>query len=84
MTAYDDNGTILTDSEGLIFDRGANYPLWHIIKPSDYRLMPEGDVALLEGDVDEAMRLYEKAARTGDTRSSMAYEALVAYRNYSL
>lgn len=46
--------------------------------------MPEGDVALLEGDVDEAMRLYEKAARTGDTRSSMAYEALVAYRNYSL
>jgi len=84
VTAYDDNGTILTDSEGLIFDRGANYPLWHIIKPSDYRLMPEGDVALLEGDVDEAMRLYEKAARTGDTRSSMAYEALVAYRNYSL
>ncbi len=83
VIAYDPYGSRITDSEGLVFDRGANYPLWQISDPNDPSLLLDGDRALLNSQIDDAARQYEQAAQAGCDLAADALEALQHYLSTS-
>ncbi len=76
VTAYGDNGLVLSDSDGLIYDNSGIYPLFHILEPEDSRLVPEGDRLLLQGEYEEALESYRSAAAEGDAAAAASAEAL--------
>ena len=83
VSAYDRNNKRITDSEGLVFDRGANYPLWSIKNPQNSNQLLRGDLALLAGDSEKALELYAQEMDGGNTKAKTAYEALLHYKEFS-
>ena len=76
VTAYGDNGLVLSDSDGLIYDNSGIYPLFHILEPEQSGLVSEGDRLLLQGNYEEALESYRSAAADGDTAAAASAEAL--------
>jgi tetratricopeptide (TPR) repeat protein len=82
ISTYDQNNKRITDSEGLVFDRGANYPLWTITDTDNPNLLLKGDTALLAGDSELALQLYAQEMAEGNAQAKTAYEAMSHYLEF--
>jgi tetratricopeptide (TPR) repeat protein len=76
VSAYTRTGHLLSDSEGLIYNPDAVYPLWEITEPADPSLLSAGDRLLLAGAYAEALEVYRKAAEAGDIEALASADAL--------
>lgn len=84
VSAYTRTGHLLSDSEGLIYNPDAVYPLWEITEPADPSLLSAGDRLLLAGAYEEALEVYRKAAEAGDIEALASAEALERSLNFNI
>ncbi len=82
VSAYGEDGRLLSDSEGYIYSDERNYPLWHIEQPLDPGSLRKGDRLVLEGAYEEALAWYRNAADSGDEEAALSAEALQTAMNF--
>jgi len=82
VSAYGEDGRLLSDSDGYIYSDERNYPLWHIEQPLDSGLIRQGDRLVLEGAYEEALAWYRSAADSGDEVAALSAEALQTAMNF--